>query len=161
MKILFMKEKKPGWITPQAPFHAHKDDRGFDLTCVGMEIIEKGVWRLHSGLHFKFPDGIDAELRMRSSVYKTLMFLSDGIGTIDHGYRGEVYGVFYSLTDDVNRIYHPHDRFVQLVIPGVDPREIEFVETDHFDDTTVRGDKGFGSTGMTTSGSLGILGVCD
>lgn len=161
--IHFMKERKTGWMEPQAPFHAHEDDRGFDLFCVAREILEPRIWRYYTGLHFKFPEGIDAELRMRSSVYKYHMFLSDGIGTIDHGYRGEVNGVFYQLDEDITRIYKPGDRFAQLVIPGVNPKDIEFIEVDAFDDTTLRGSGGFGSTGasMTTSGSLGILGVCD
>ena len=50
------------------------------------------------------------------------------------------------------------------MIPGVNPKEIEFVEVYGFADETERGSKGFGSTGrksMTTSGSLGILGVCE
>jgi deoxyuridine 5'-triphosphate nucleotidohydrolase len=161
--IPFMKEKRADWIMPQKPFHAHEDDRGFDLTCVGIEEISPKIWRIYSGLHFQFPDGIDAELRMRSSVYKHRMFLSDGIGTIDHGYRGEVNGVFYLFGDDSSRIYKPTDRFAQLVIPGVNPKEIEFVEVFGFTDETERGSKGFGSTGrgLSTSGSLGILGACD
>lgn len=173
IKIFFMKEKRLNWLIPQAPFHAHEDDRGFDLFCVGREeakdelgnIIPR-TWRYYSGLHFQFPEGIDAELRMRSSIFKTGLFLSNGIGTIDHGYRGEVNGVFYQFLEDSSRIYKPGDRFAQIVIPGVNPRDIEFIEISEFRDETTRGSGGFGSTGrgqpmQTVSGSLGILGVCD
>lgn len=162
--IPFMKEKRADWLFPEKPFHAHEDDKGFDLFCVGIEALAPKIWRLYSGLHFQFPEGIDAELRMRSSVYKHRMFLSDGVGTIDHGYRGEVNGVFYQLDDDSSRLYKPGDRFAQLIIPGVNPKEIEFIEVYEFTDQTKRGSKGFGSSGrgkMTTSGSLGILGVCE
>lgn len=134
------------WIKPQEPFHGHHDDRGFDLTCVGYEEITPGIYRYHSGLAFQFPDGYDAILRARSSVYKTGMILSNGTGTIDHGYTGEVQAVFYVICKPVTQIYVEGDRFAQLIIPGIDPRLVEFKEVDVLQ-ATERGSGGYGSTG--------------
>ena len=146
--IQYKKIVEPGWKVPAAPYHAHEDDRGFDLTCVAREQIRKYVWRYHSGLAFAFPDGIDGEIRARSSVHKTGLLLSNGVGTIDHGYTGEVQAVFYELLiDDFGTDhYQPGDRFAQLVIPGVDPRNVVFIEVDQLPQTT-RGVGGYGSTG--------------
>jgi dUTPase len=91
LEIHYKKIKKDGWIEPVAPFHAHNDDRGFDLVCVAKEPAKDdegneipNVWRYHSGLAFQFPDGLDAEFRARSSVYKTGLILSNGVGTINY-----------------------------------------------------------------------------
>ena len=146
--IPFVKLRNPDacWTEPEEPFHAHHDDRGFDLTCVCCEIIAPGIYRYHSGLAFQFPDGYDAILRARSSVYKTGMILSNGTGTIDHGYIGEVQAVFYVICKPVTQIYTEGDRFAQLIIPGIDPRLVEFKEVEVLQ-ATERGSGGYGSTG--------------
>lgn len=133
---------------PQAPEHAHEDDTGFDLLAVAAEYLDENTLCYHSGLAFQFPDGIYAELRARSSIYKTGLILANGVGTIDHGYTGEVKGVFYRLTGQSSskRNYFVGNRFAQLVIPGIDPRRIVFEEVKEFTKTD-RGDGGFGSTG--------------
>lgn len=146
--IKFKKIRQSGWLEPQAPFHAHEDDRGFDLTCVAIDRVEEYVWRYHSGLAFAFPEGIDGEVRARSSIYKTGLILSNGVGTIDHGYTGEVQAVFYEIFSTMisDKMYEPGERFCQLVIPGVDPRQIVFEEVEELP-TTTRGAGGYGSTG--------------
>lgn len=149
--IPFMKIRNLGWMEPKTPFHGHEDDRGFDLVCVHYEKVSEYVWRYHSGLAFAFPDGIDAEVRARSSIYKTGMILSNGIGTIDHGYTGEVQAVFYEiipaqLDGQESKRYRSGDRFCQLVIPGIDPRRIVFEEVQELPKTS-RGAGGYGSTG--------------
>lgn len=133
----------------QAPWHAHEDDRGFDLFATS-KVYENGVFKFGCGLAFEFPEGIDAELRARSSVYKTGLILSNGVGTIDHGYRGEVMAVFYSAPVVIPvSDYNIGDRFAQIVIPGVDPRNVIFEEVEELSNTA-RGEGGYGSTGKNT-----------
>lgn len=146
LEIKFKKIRQDGWLEPQTPYHAHKTDRGFDLVAVAVEQVANYIWRYHSGLAFQFPKGVDAELRARSSIWKTGLVLSNGIGTIDNGYTGEVQGVFYELILDTKTKYRPGDRFAQLVIPSIDPAKIEFMEVDNLHKTE-RGDGGYGSTG--------------
>lgn len=153
IEIKFKRIWKDGWFEPMSPYHAHVDDRGFDLYCAAKEEArdEEGniipnTWRYHSGLAFQFPDGIDAEFRARSSVYKTGLMLSNGVGTIDHGYRGEVQAVFYDVLKTPSQHYKLGERFGQLVIPGVDPRCIEFIQVDEIEKTD-RGEGGYGSSG--------------
>lgn len=131
----------------KAPFRAHPEDRGADLTCVTANFVD-GCWKYGSGLAFEFPDGLDAEVRSRSSIHKTGLILSNGVGTIDNGYRGEVKGVFYPIIDSRYGFdpYKVGDRFAQMIIPGVDPRDIVFKEVNQLSET-VRGAGGYGSTG--------------
>lgn len=153
VEIAFKKIQKDGWIEPSSPYHAHDTDKGFDLFCVAKEEArdEEGniipnTWRYHTGLAFQFPEGVDAEFRARSSIYKTGLILSNGIGTIDHDYRGEVQGVFYDILKMPSKHYEVGDRFAQLVIPQVDPRFIEFIQIDELTETE-RGEGGYGSSG--------------
>ena len=132
----------------KAPFRAHPDDRGADLFAVDIENIMIGAtvaFRVKSGIALEYPPGIDGEVRARSSIYKTGWILSNGVGTIDHSYRGEITAVFYIAADGAG--YEVGDRFAQLVIPGVDPRDIEFVEVNELSKTE-RGCGGYGSTGI-------------
>ena len=144
--IPFMKVLSPGGVgNPFFPFRSHPDDTGFDLTVDNIDIIEDGKKISYGcGLAFDFPDGICGELRARSSVHKTGLLLSNGVGTIDHGYRGEVKAVFYKILEA--EPYRYGDRFAQLVIPGVDPRDVSFVEVNDIGETS-RGTGGYGSTG--------------
>lgn len=153
VEIKYKRIWNDGWFESQSPYHAHVDDRGFDLYCVAKEEarddegnIIPNTWRYHTGLAFQFPDGIDAEFRARSSVYKTGLILSNGLGTIDHGYRGEVQGVFYDVLKMPSKHYKVGERFAQLVIPGIDPRFIEFIQVDKLTETD-RGAGGYGSSG--------------
>lgn len=81
--------------------------------------------------------------RARSSVWKTGMVLSNGIGTIDDLYTGEISAVFYHVMPNMPR-YKVGDRVCQMHIDTTTP--IEFVECEELEQTT-RGDNGYGSTG--------------
>lgn len=130
----------------QAPVQCHPGDAGFDLTCTAAGMLDCGVFIFSSGLAFAFPEGIHAELRARSSVYKTGMILANGVGTIDQGYTGEVKAVFYKITAGVIAPYIVGERFAQLVIVGAKADDIVFQEVQELP-STERKDGGFGSTG--------------
>ncbi len=130
------------------PFRAHFDDAGADLTAASMlwngeyKVMEYGT-----GLAFEIPSGYYAELKPRSSIYKTGMILSNSTGTLDASYRGEVLAKFYFVdNNESEKFYMIGDRIIQMVIPGVDPREIVFKEVETLTDTE-RGDCGYGSSG--------------
>lgn len=88
----------------------------------------------------------------RSSICKTRLRLANNVGIIDSGYRGHLIGAF-----DVPRIYlastpdniYQLDRLVQICAPGLIPIMVEIVDTkEQLGDQTVRGEGGFGSTGV-------------
>jgi dUTP pyrophosphatase len=78
----------------------------------------------------------------RSSIYKTPLRLSNSVGIIDSGYRGNLGAVF-----DVSGPYEclEGQRFVQICAPSLEPFKVILV--DDLDETS-RGSEGFGSTGL-------------
>ena len=84
-------------------------------------------------------------LYMRSSLSKTNIRLANSVGIIDKGYRGDICAYFDVLEPDVLELYQ---RPVQLCA-----NDLEFfnvVLVDNFDSfkNTLRGENGFGSTGI-------------
>lgn len=74
------------------------------------------------------------------------MFVTNGIGTIDCDYRGEVGVILTNAGTEDFRIGWG-DRIAQMVISPV--QQAEFVEVEDLDSTT-RGVGGFGSTGVSS-----------
>ena len=130
------------------PVKAHSTDAGFDLTCTNIttEINECGQLILvyHTGLAFEIPEGYFGALVPRSSIAKKSVMLTNGLGVIDSGYRGEVIAKFRSTTDVVPSLYKVGERFAQLLIlPCLD---VTFEEAFELSDSD-RGEGGYGSTG--------------
>jgi hypothetical protein len=67
-----------------------------------------------------------------------------GAGVVDADYRGPVSVVLFNLGDD-DLIVQPGDRIAQLILEQIVMAPVE--EVDELD-VTVRGDGGFGSTGV-------------
>lgn len=133
------------------PIRAHKGDAGIDLTCttITQEINECGQLTIvyHTGLAMEIPEGYVGLLFPRSSIANKSLALTNSVGVIDSGYRGEVMAKMRSTTDVVPAIYKPGERFAQLLIVPIPEYTIteiaELSETD-------RGEGGYGSTGDTT-----------
>mgnify|MGYP005810076225 FL=1 len=79
----------------------------------------------------------------RSSIYKTPLRMSNSIGVIDSGYRGELMVPVDNDTDD-DYMITPGERLFQIILPSLEEFEIQIV--DKLSDST-RGSGGFGSTG--------------
>lgn len=126
------------------PKFAKPGDAGLDL--VATEIIfndvDFGNIQIKFGLAVEIPENHVGLLFPRSSIYKNNALLSNSVGVIDSGYRGEI-GAFM-LGDEETFGYKVGDRVLQLVIvpvPQVEPIEVEELSN------TERGDGGFGSSG--------------
>ena len=70
--------------------------------------------------------------------------LEKGAGLIDSDYTGPLRVVLYNHSD-VDYVYSKHERIAQLVLVPILTPELE--EVDHLTET-IRGDGGFGSTGL-------------
>lgn len=130
------------------PIRAHNGDAGIDLTCttITQELNEAGQLILvyHTGLAVEIPEGYVGLLFQRSSICKKSIVMTNCVGVIDSGYRGEIIGKFRSTTDVVPALYKPGERFAQLVIvPYLDVDIEEVTELNN----TERGEDGYGSTG--------------
>lgn len=136
----------------QMPFKKHKSDYCFDVYATSCEEVAPNVYKYGTGLSFEIDRSYDLlpedfqcaiTLRPRSSIWKTGMVLSNGIGTIDADYRGEICAVFYHIMPNLPR-YMVGDRIGQIHLDITEG--IDFVVVDELSDTE-RGDGGYGSTG--------------
>ena len=122
------------------PRYAKPGDAGMDLTAV--EAYEEGMWITYRiGLAMEIPQGYVGLLFPRSSVYKTEQQLSNCVGVIDSGYRGEIMMKFSRSS----RQYSVGDRVGQIILMSY-PR-VEFEQVDELSDSE-RGTGGYGSTGQ-------------
>ena len=84
----------------------------------------------------------------RSSISKSNIRLANNVGIIDAGYRGHLMGMFdVTYTDEVT--ISKFDRHLQICAPGLIPIIPEMVNSlDDLGEKTLRGEGGFGSTGI-------------
>ncbi len=124
--------------------HYHTGDAGLDLFLRQEMIIPGGVTMpLHLQIACEPTDGRPYLLMPRSSISRTPLRMSNSIGLIDGGYRGEIIAMVDNIKDDDFSV-HVDDRLFQLV--AMDGSPISFELVDELSDTT-RGSGGFGSTG--------------
>ena len=71
------------------PRYAKPGDAGMDLTAVDVS-SDYSCLTYKTGLAIEIPEGYVGLLFPRSSVYKTGQQLSNCVGVIDSGYRGEI-----------------------------------------------------------------------
>ncbi len=118
------------------PTYQTKFSAGMDLMSYLEEpiIIKPGEFKLIStGIHIKLPESVEAQVRPRSSP-----------GTIDSDYRGEIGVILINHSKD-DFIVKSGDRIAQLVIAKHESIIWNNVESI---DTSLRGEGGFGSTGL-------------
>ena len=124
--------------------HFHKGDAGLDLYIIKEENIEAGESRLiHLGFSCENKDGRPYLLMPRSSIAKTPLRLSNSIGLIDGGYRGEIIAAVDNIKNESYTVLKGQ-RLFQLV--GMNGSKIDFELVESLSDTS-RGTGGFGSTG--------------
>ena len=123
------------------PRYAKRGDAGLDLTAV--DVIAEGTTLTYkTGLAVEIPPWHVGLLFPRSSVYKTGQTLTNCVGVIDSGYRGEIM-LKYTLSPYAKE-YDIGDRVGQLIIMPYP--KIHFVEVENLTPTD-RGEGGYGSTG--------------
>lgn len=128
------------------PKYAKPGDAGMDLTAVSMKIDEYGNICYGTGLAFEIPEGYVGLVFPRSSNCKKGVILTNCVGVIDSGYRGEVSFKFKEIAlGNFSKVhYKVGDRVGQIIIMPYP--HIEFVEVDELSETD-RGTNGYGSTG--------------
>ena len=128
------------------PKYAKDGDAGMDLVATSI-ISETNTQITYGiGLALEIPDGFVGLVFPRSSIRKTRLQLSNSVGVIDSGYRGELQATFNKINNNSQseNDYKVGDRIAQIMIipyPKIIFREVEELSN------TERGDGGFGSTG--------------
>jgi dUTP pyrophosphatase len=72
------------------PAYSKKGDAGLDLTAVSKTIDENSNIVYGTGLAVEIPEGFVGLLFPRSSNSKTDLYLTNHVGVVDSGYRGEI-----------------------------------------------------------------------
>ncbi|MFQ6676692.1 MAG: dUTP diphosphatase [Fidelibacterota bacterium] len=124
--------------------HFHDGDAGLDLFIIDEQTILAGETAfIHLQIACENIENKPYLLMPRSSISKTPLRLSNSIGLIDGGYRGEIMAAVDNIKNN-DYIVAPGQRLFQLVAMDGSPIHIEIV--DELTETS-RGSGGFGSTG--------------
>ena len=122
-------------------------DAGMDLYCPHQLIIEPNETLLiKMGIACEMTDEylpVSFMLVPRSSISKTPLRMSNSIGIIDSGYRGEIMASVDNISNE-DYMITPGQRLFQIVHPTLYPFNTDVVNELS---ETERGDGGFGSTG--------------
>ena len=124
--------------------HFHEGDAGLDLYVLEeLKFLPGETHLIKLGISCQPADGKAYYLFPRSSISKTPLRMSNSIGLIDGGYRGEIMAPCDNIKD-FDYTIKEGERLFQLV--SFDSSSISYNIVDSLSDTT-RGSGGFGSTG--------------
>jgi dUTP pyrophosphatase len=127
------------------PSYSKVGDAGMDLTITSVKENTTFDVSYGFGISMEIPRNFVGLVFPRSSVRNQDLMLSNCVGVIDSGYRGELQATF-KKTQGLDSIkYKVGDRGAQIII--LPYPQIKMVESDELSDTE-RGTSGFGSTGQ-------------
>ncbi len=130
----------------ELPSYAHPGDAGLDIRSAEDAVLQPGERALLStGFSMALPEGYAAFVQPRSGLAaRHGISVVNTPGLIDCHYRGEVKVILINLGKEPFQV-RKGDRIAQMVIQRVERAEV--VEVEELEDT-VRGEGGFGSTGL-------------
>lgn len=130
------------------PYKERPSDAGWDLTLISRtdQRSEDDIGEVNmydTGLRMAPPEGYHIELYARSSLQKLGYMLGNNVGIIDPEYRGNILVGLYKFkeADDLELPF----RGVQMILRKTE--QVMLQQVPHFEETTSRGEDGFGSTG--------------
>lgn len=126
------------------PDYSFNSDVGLDLVAVEDVCFTSGEQKaVKTGLIVKIPDGHVGLIRDRAGIVSE-MNVHAVAGTFDPGYRGEVSVVFVNFSDSEVEIEKGMKIAQLIILPVLKAKVIEVKNLDK----TVRGSRGFGSSGL-------------
>ena len=128
------------------PTYAKHGDAGMDLTAISYKYDPVTDCHIYgTGIAMEIPEGYVGLVYPRSSNRKTNAYLTNHVGVIDSGYRGEIMFSFKNRTRQDNTYpYNVGDRIGQIIIMPYPI--INFIEVEELSKTE-RGECGHGSSG--------------
>ena len=131
--------------------HYNEGDSGLDLFCPEDIVFDPGVTRkIDLQIQCEALSDLDGDknvsyyLYPRSSIIKTPLRLSNSVGIIDAGYRGNIIACVDNIKNTAFKI-EKGTRLFQICGPTLEPITFRLVEELS---NTQRGSGGFGSTGQ-------------
>lgn len=146
----------------ELPEYKHEGDSGADVRCNEGFVLKPGETRtVKTGLKLAFmPIGFEIQVRTRSGLATKGIVVANSPGTIDSGYRGDLNVIIYNQSGEAFSV-EKGDRIAQFVVAPVYKGVFSIVDdhpappkppvaTDSIsqDESTGRGEGGFGSTGV-------------
>ena len=135
-----LKKLNPTAVTPS---YSKDGDAGMDLTSTTIISHTTDQVTYGTGISLEIPKDYVGLVFPRSSIRKYDLELTNSVGVIDSGYRGEIQLTFNKVNSKTT-IYNVGDRIGQIMI--IPYPKINFVESDELT-ITERGEGGFGSSG--------------
>jgi dUTP pyrophosphatase len=136
----------------ELPSYATEHAAGLDLMAALSEPVTIAPGQralIPTGIAIALPVGFEAQVRPRSGLAaKYGVTILNSPGTIDADYRGEIKAILINL-GDVPFVVEPNARIAQLIMAQV--AKIGWEESDSLP-KTIRGEGGFGSTGIGQTG---------
>lgn len=141
--IVRIKKLQPDAVIP---VYAKPGDAGLDLVATSIINETNTQVTYGTGIAVEIPYGYVGLIFPRSSIRKYELELSNSVGVIDSGYRGEVQLTFNKIiaNDLAVNTYEIGDKIGQLII--LPYPIIKFLEVSQLSESS-RGEGGFGSTG--------------
>jgi dUTP pyrophosphatase len=136
IKINIKKLKKEAII----PKYALNGDAGMDVVAITKNETEKYV-EYGTGLAFEIPKNCVCLIFPRSSVCNKDLILSNCVGVLDSGYRGELRLRFKKLGHETYNVGDKVGQIIILPFPKIVFEEVKNLSS------TQRNENGFGSTG--------------
>lgn len=127
------------------PSYSKPGDAGMDLTITSQISNTTFDVSYGFGIAMEIPNGYVGLVFPRSSVRNQDLLLTNCVGVIDSGYRGELQATFKKTNGLDSTKYNVGDRGAQIII--LPYPQVFMVESDELSDTE-RGTGGFGSTGL-------------
>ena len=130
------------------PAYASAGAAGMDIRAsvphsITLQPLER--YLVPTGLFIELPEGYEAQIRPRSGMaIKQGITCLNSPGTVDSDYRGELKIILINLSNTV-QVINNGDRIAQMIIAKTEKAELFLVQ--QLNDT-VRGDGGFGHTGL-------------
>lgn len=134
------KKLSPSAVSPK---YSKDGDAGMDLTITSILSETDKEITYGFGIALEIPKGFVGLVFPRSSVRKYDLSLSNCVGVIDSGYRGEIQATF-KKTHEGKKTYEIGERAAQIMILAYP--QVDFVESNTLSESD-RGEGGFGSTG--------------
>lgn len=130
----------PAYVTPGS---AGMDVRAFVSHPIVLQPLERVL--VPTGLYVQLPQGYEMQIRPRSGLaLRHGISLANTPGTIDADYRGEIGVILINLSKEPF-VINDGERICQMVVTRY--THVEWEEVKEIDNT-VRGDGGFGHSGV-------------
>jgi dUTP pyrophosphatase len=133
-------------VSPEVatPEYSREGDACLDLTAYSRK-VESTYTEYGTGIKLQIPQGYVGLVYPRSSISNTNQIMANSVGVIDSNYTGEIKVRLKRDNELYKTTYGIGARIAQIMIIPIPVIEIDVVESL---DETVRGEQGFGSSGI-------------